>query len=119
MPVVACALLLSPGDVGLITAAAVAIGLALGAEFDVLAVLVSRYLGMRAYGAIYGQLVATFGLGIGFGPAIGGAVFDQTHSYRLLLLTLGALFLIPSCLCFLLGRVPVWSAAIPADSPSI
>jgi len=118
MPVGACALLLSPGGIGMATVAAVAIGLALGAEFDVLAVLVSRYLGMRAYGAIYGQIVATFGLGIGFGPAIGGAFYDQTHSYRLMLLTLGALFLIPSLLSFLLGRVPVWSAPIPAESPS-
>jgi MFS family permease len=109
MPACACALLLAPGGVGLITAAAIAIGLALGAEFDVLAVLVSRYLGMRSYGAIYGQIVATFGVGIGFGPAIGGLLFDHTSSYRQLLLILGVLFLIPSLLSFLLGRVPTWS----------
>ena len=113
MPVGACLLLLSPGGVGMLTAAAIAIGLALGAEFDVLAVLVSRYLGMRAYGAIYAQIVATFGVGIGFGPAIGGALFDQTNSYRLLLLILGGLFLIPSILSFSLGRVPDWGATTP------
>jgi MFS family permease len=110
MPVGACLLLLSPGGIGLFTAAAVAIGLALGAEFDVLAVLVSRYLGMRAYGAIYGQIVATFGLGIGFGPAIGGALFDQAGSYRLLLSILATALLVPPLLAFLLGRVPVWVA---------
>jgi predicted MFS family arabinose efflux permease len=68
---------------------------------------------MRAYGAIYAQIVATFGLGIGFGPAIGGALFDQTNSYRMLLLILGGLFVIPSLLSFSLGRVPVWGATTP------
>jgi len=117
MPVGACALLLSPGGVETMTLAAIAIGLALGAEFDVLAVLVSRYLGMRAYGAIYGQIVATFGLGIGFGPAIGGLLFDQAQSYRPMLLMLAAVLLIPSILSFLLGRVPPWGAAPPAPAP--
>jgi len=119
MPVGACLLLLAPGGIAVLTCAAIAIGLALGAEFDVLAVLVSRYLGMRAYGAIYGQIVATFGLGIGFGPAIGGLLFDQTHSYRLMLLTLAALFLIPPVLAFLLGRQPVWAAAAPTPELEI
>ena len=115
MPVGACALLLAPGGMGVLTMAAIAIGLALGAEFDVLAVLVSRYLGMKAYGSIYGQLVATFGLGIGFGPAIGGAVYDFTGSYRPMLLTLGVLLMIPPCLAFLLGHVPVWKNDPAAD----
>jgi len=113
MPVGACALLLSPGGIGLITVAAVAIGLTLGAEFDVLAVLVSRYLGMRAYGSIYGQIAATFGIGIGFGPAIAGFLFDQTHSYRPFLWILGGVLLIPSVLSFLLGPVPTWGERTP------
>jgi MFS family permease len=111
MPMSACALLLAPGGLPMMTAAAVAIGLTLGAEFDVLAVLVSRYLGMRAYGAVYGQIVGTFGLGIGFGPAIGGALYDAAGDYRTMLFSLGGAFLIPPVLCALLGRVPRWDPA--------
>ena len=111
MPMSACALLLAPGGLGMMTAASIAIGVTLGAEFDVLAVLVSRYLGMRAYGAVYGQIVGTFGLGIGFGPAIGGALYDAAGDYRTMLMTLGVVFLIPPVLCALLGKVPNWDAA--------
>ena len=110
MPMTACALLLAPGGLGMMTAASIAMGVTLGAEFDVLAVLVSRYLGIRAYGAVYGQIVGTFGLGIGFGPAIGGALYDATGDYSTMLLTLGAVFLIPPVLCALLGRLPDWDA---------
>lgn len=111
MPMTACALLLAPGGLGMMTAASIAMGVTLGAEFDVLAVLVSRYLGMRSYGAVYGQIVGTFGLGIGFGPAIGGALYDVTGDYHTMLVTLGAVFLIPPVLCALLGKVPRWDVA--------
>lgn len=111
MPLSACALLLAPGGLEMMTAASIAIGLTLGAEFDVLAVLVSRYLGMRSYGAVYGQIVGTFGLGIGFGPAIGGALFDFAGDYRTMLVTLAVVFLVPPVLCATLGRVPDWDAA--------
>lgn len=109
LPVLACMLLLpGSGSVPLMMATAVIIGLATGAEFDVLAVLVSRYLGMRAYAAIYGQIAALFGIGVGFGPAIGGALFDMFGSYAPMLWFLAALFGIAAALLFLLGPPPHW-----------
>jgi MFS family permease len=109
LPVLACGLLASGiAALPLMMTTAVIIGLATGAEFDVLAVLVSRYLGMRAYAAIYGQIAALFGIGVGFGPTIGGALFDMFGSYEPMLWFLAALFSVAAALLFLLGPAPRW-----------
>lgn len=57
-------------------------GIALGAELDVMPYLVSRYFGMRAFGAIYGLCFGAFTLGMAAGPLLMGYGFDLTHSYR-------------------------------------
>lgn len=119
LPVAAC-ILLAPGGgaAPLMISAAIIIGLATGAEFDVLAILVSRYLGMRAYAAIYGQIAALFGIGVGFGPTIGGALFDMFGTYQPMLWFLAMLFAIAAILLFLLGPAPDWSdRRAPADQP--
>lgn len=116
LPVVGCILLaIGAGRIELIIAAALIIGFATGAEFDVLAVLVSRYLGLRSYGALYGQIAALFGLGVGFGPAIGGALFDSFGSYQPMLWFMGGIFVVPAALLFLLGRYPDWSRDRPGS----
>jgi hypothetical protein len=47
---------------------AMAIGLAVGGESDVIAYLVRRYFGMREYGRIYGTFFSFFGAGASLGP---------------------------------------------------
>ena len=61
------------------------IGIGLGAEVDLIAFLLSRYLGMRAFGEIYGYFFALFMLGAGLGPFAMGVSFDRTGSYKLML----------------------------------
>jgi len=56
-------------------------GLGIGAEVDLMAFLVSRYFGIRAFGAIYGLMFAIFSFGVGFGPFLMGAAHDFMHSY--------------------------------------
>ena len=62
--------------------AAVCIGLAIGAEVDMLGFFVSRYFGRRAFGILYGLVFAAFTIGIGVGPVILGIGFDAYHSYN-------------------------------------
>ena len=62
--------------------AAMLVGLGLGAEVDIIAFLVGRYFGLRAFGEIYGYLFAAFVLGAGVGPLLMGGGFDATGSYR-------------------------------------
>jgi MFS family permease len=57
------------------------VGLGLGAETDIIAYLVSRYFGLRSYGAIYGWIWAVFGLSGGLGAYLMGLGFDKTGSY--------------------------------------
>ncbi len=63
----------------------VLVGLGLGAEVDMIAFLLSRYLGLRCFGEIYGYFFAIFILGAGAGPFALGLWFDKTGSYRLML----------------------------------
>lgn len=61
--------------------AAFLIGLALGAEGDVMPYLTSRYFGLRCFGEICGMIFAGFSLAGGLGPYLMGAAFDANHSY--------------------------------------
>ena len=56
-------------------------GNSLGAEADAMAPLVSRYFGMRAFGAVYGACFGVFSLGMAKGPLLMVYGFDLTHSY--------------------------------------
>jgi len=56
-------------------------GAGIGAEIDLMAFLISRYFGLRAYGKIYGLIFILFNVGTGLGPALSGRAFDIFHSY--------------------------------------
>jgi len=57
------------------------------------AYLISRYFGLRSYGAIYGVIFSGFVLAGAFGAFIMGVAFDARHSYALplVLLSLAAI----------------------------
>jgi cyanate permease len=65
------------------TIATVLLGLGLGVEADLVGFMVSRYLGTRAFGTLFGYAFASFMLGSSLGPTAMGAVFDATGSYAL------------------------------------
>ncbi len=124
-PALACAVMLNvDGSLATLAIGACVIGLCTGAEFDVLAVLVSRYMGMREFAAINGQVAAVFGLGVGFGPALSSVVVDATSSYDLLLTGLGVAFLFPAALVLALGKPPYHGhpaedEALAAEEPAL
>lgn len=80
------------------------LGFAAGVEYDLMAFLVARYLGMKSYGAIYGTLYGFFALGAGIGPVVFGRAFDHTQSYAGILRVSAALFVLGACMLLLLGR---------------
>ena len=73
-------LLVSPGP-GIAWAVTGMIGLSLGAEVDLIAYLICRYLGQRAFGAIYGYLFLAFTLGTAAGPLAMGVCYTRTGRY--------------------------------------
>ncbi len=107
MPVVAMLVLMNVDasfQVGIIVG--ILIGLAAGAELDMLAYLTSRYFGTAHYPAIFGAVFAFFTVGAGVAPPIYGALAQAYGGYDVvLMLSIGLLFL--SILLFLsLGRYP-------------
>jgi predicted MFS family arabinose efflux permease len=67
----------------------VSIGLAAGAEVDMIGFFVSRYYGLRRFGQIYGALFAVFTIGAGLGPLLMGASYTTFGSYQFGLLGCG------------------------------
>lgn len=56
-------------------------GLGFGAEFDLMSYLVSRYLGLQAYGKTYGIMYSAFSIGSGTGVTAMGWTFDRFGEY--------------------------------------
>lgn len=92
---------------------AVALGLALGAELDLMGYLVSRYFSLAQFGRIYGWQYGAFVFASGLGPLWVGAVRDATGNYDAALIasTLGLLL---TCLGFL--ALPRYPAAPRAET---
>ncbi len=80
-PMVGIALLASGAKGAVPIIGTVCLGLAIGAEADLLAYFVSRYFGLRDYGKIYGSMFGIFAIAAGFGPWLGGTIYDHFHSY--------------------------------------
>ncbi len=118
-PAAACLILAGPGlDYRGAMLSIVLIGLAAGAEYDLLAFMVARYFGMKSYGGIYGALYSCFALGAGVGPVVFGANFDRTHAYAESLHFAAGMFLGPALLLLLLGRYRSFEPAA-AEAPLI
>ena len=107
---ITCGLLILPSlPVWLVILAAFCLGLSAGAEWDALSYLAAREFGLESYGRVYSLLVVGVAVITAISPPIFGYAFDQTGSYRsLLLLSTVLLVLGPALLLFLKkGRGPV------------
>ncbi|MES2258230.1 MAG: MFS transporter [Pseudomonadota bacterium] len=103
LPLAGIAILLLAHTPAHAAVAIVLIGMGLGAEVDLIAFLLSRYLGMRSFGQIYGYLFAVFMLGSGIGPYLMGLAFDKTASYDIALTGLGAALVLACTVLLRLG----------------
>ncbi len=79
------------------------IGLAFGVEGDLLALLITRYLGLRNFGRILGPVQAAFVLSTAFGPLLLGLGFDTFGSYDPVIPVLMGILVISAILIATLG----------------
>lgn len=112
---ISCLLIANFGatEAGAITAVLI-LGLAVGAEIDVLAFLTSRVVGVKSIGGLFGFITGLLTLGTGLGPVAANAFYDSTGSYNLVLWGIIPPALIVAVLLLKLGPYPDFS--IQADA---
>jgi len=105
------ALLWSGATGNLAFLAALLVGLAVGAESDVMPFLVSRYFGMRSMAELYGCAFGSYTLGNATGRYLMAAGYDATGSYRMpMAIAFGAL-VVAAFATFGLGKYREFSAS--------
>ena len=109
MPCLA-AFILTSGNISpmLLGLSALIVGLAAGAELDLMAFLVSRYFGLKHYGALYGGIYISFSIGAGLAPAMFGWTYDMFGHYQAVLYIAAISSMIGACLMLTLGRYPLF-----------
>ncbi len=83
---------------------ALLVGLAAGAEADILAFVVSRYFPKQIFGAVYSLLLGIYAVGYGIAPTAAGAVFDNAASYQTVFITLFAATTLGAVMILSLGK---------------
>jgi len=116
-PILACGILVvAPEDAKSAFAAGALVGLALGAEYNLMSYLSARYFGFKQYGVIYGAIFGSFTFGQAIMPPVVGDLYGATGNYRIALILLGLCMFISAALMQLCGRYPEWGNQ---DSPEI
>ena len=85
---------------------AVMVGLAAGAELDLLAYLTGKYFGPAHYPAVFGVIIAFFTVGAGMAPPIFGMAAQVFQGYDTVLMISVGLLLLSIVLFLSLGRYP-------------
>ena len=121
LPMIGIAILISGAGGFAPFLGAIACGLGIGAEIDLMAFFTSRYFGLRDYAKLYGTMFGIFALGVGIGPALSGASFDRFHSYTPAFVVF-VIMLAVGCLIFLrMGPYPFPSQrqALPSAADKV
>ena len=98
--------------------ATILIGLAAGAEIDLLAYLTVTFFGHRNYGAIYGWQYSVFALGYGFSPYFVGLLYGGFGGYEVPLLGSAVLLVGAAITCLWLPKTRPGGHSIPEGSMS-
>jgi MFS transporter, OFA family, oxalate/formate antiporter len=106
LPAGACLILASSTDPTLLVIACALLGLAAGAELDVLAFLTARYFGVKHYPKIYALSYVALATGSATAPTIFSRIHEATRSYATSFTIAAGLFVVAAGLLLLLGRYP-------------
>ena len=91
-----------PGISALVIATAI-FGATVGAENDVVIYLVSKYFGIRSFGALLGGINSIAAIAATMGPIGAGWIYDRTGTYDMMLLVLGCIMGLGALGMFALG----------------
>ncbi len=96
--------LIAYGGIGwLVIMGSILLGVGIGAEFDLIAFLVGRYFGLRAFATIYALIFIGFLAGTSFGPLALGWSYEATGSYDSFLPVLIAFSFVAAIMFLFLG----------------
>jgi MFS family permease len=118
-PMTGIALLVFGGSTGMAFVGSMLLGVAIGADLDLVPFLVTRYCGLRSFGQLYGIVFSAFLVGSALGPTLLGVTFDLRGSYRVMLISFEPLLAIGAILLLRLGpySFPVHTLGAPPTSP--
>jgi len=105
-PVIGLAWLADGATGGAAAACAALVGMAIGAEFDVMGYFTSRYFGPRAFGQIYGYSYSAYKVGAATGPLFMGVAFDLVGRYDEILYSMAGILLLGCVLVAMLKPYP-------------
>ena len=110
-PAAAATVLLAtvPADFVMAMGLLIGIGLATGAEGDLLSYLVARYFGVKAYGKIFAGIFAAFIATIAIAAPLFGFLYDTFKSYAIAMDIAAAGWVLCGLLLLSLGRYPEFS----------
>ena len=83
-------------------AAAILVGVGMGAESDAVPYLLTRYFGLGRFGELYGYTWCVYAIAGALGPWVMGSMFDLTGSYHAVLLASFAMIVASAALFFCL-----------------
>lgn len=101
---------LAVGGAGVAVAGALIVGLAVGAEVDLISFFAGRLFRRASYGQAYGAIYAAFFVGGAIGPALSGYLRDWSGDYTVPLGLSAALLFIAAALASRIGALPVRSS---------
>lgn len=106
LPVAGCLMLVGAPGFETAVAAALLIGIAAGAELDLMSFLAAKYFGLRHYAKIYAVLYATLAVCSGTAPMLFARVYDLTASYDVSFWISTVLFALGAVLVLAMGAYP-------------
>ncbi|MSO99395.1 MAG: MFS transporter [Rhodospirillaceae bacterium] len=92
------------------------VGLATGAEGDLLSYIVTRYFGIRAYGKIFAGIFVAFISAIAISAPLFGYAYDVYKSYGVAMTIAAVAWFVCGLMFLTLGPYPVWQADKPSSA---
>ncbi len=106
IPAVSCWLFQSSTELPVLFSAAVILGLAAGAELDLLAFLSAKYFGTKNFAKIYAFQYAALAIGSASAPTLFARIYDLNGSYDLAFYLALGFFVFGGSILLTLGRYP-------------